>query len=83
MHEVATSQTNPERAYLSYYSGGLRVVEIEDRKLVEKGVHIEEGGSNLWGVEVFQDKGRELVATSDRDDGLRIYEYTPGFGPMP
>ena len=85
VHEVATSKVDPKRAYLSYYSGGLRVVDIEKGQLVEKGAYIETLGSNLWGVEVFNDAGRELVAASDRDNGLRIYEYRPGasfaFGP--
>ncbi|MCY7396215.1 MAG: hypothetical protein LH468_08725 [Nocardioides sp.] len=77
VHEVATSKQNAHVAYFSYYAGGFRVAEIEGDKLVEKGAYIEAGGSNLWGVEVFTQNGRELVATSDRDDGLRIMEYTP------
>ncbi len=43
---------------------------------METGAYIEEGGSNLWGVEAFSDGGRELIAVSDRDDGLRIFRYT-------
>ena len=63
-------------AYFSYYSGGLRVARIEAGELVEKGAYIEEDGSNLWGVEAFSDDGEELVAASDRDNGLRIFRYT-------
>ncbi len=76
VHEVATSKTRADLAYLSYYSGGLRVLRIENGELVEAGRYIEDGGSNLWGVEVFSDKGQELIATSDRDSGLRIFRYT-------
>jgi hypothetical protein len=76
VHEVATSQLNAKRMYFSYYSGGFRVVDIERNKLVEKGHLIADGGSNLWGVEVFQSGGKEYVAASDRDYGLVIFQYT-------
>ena len=62
VHEVATSQLNAKRMYFSYYSGGFRVVDIERNKLVEKGHLIADGGSNLWGVEVFQSGGKEYVS---------------------
>lgn len=77
VHEVATSQRHPERAYLSYYSGGFRVIDIVGDDVVEVGHYIGEGGNNLWGVQVFEHEGRELVAASDRDSGLWIFEYTP------
>ena len=88
VHEVASSHKDAKVAYLSYYSGGFRVVEVNaDEELVETGGYIESNGSNLWGVEVFEDGGKEYVATSDRDNGLRIMEYTPvnapGLGRMP
>jgi hypothetical protein len=41
-----------------------------DRRLIE------DGGSNLWGVEAFSDGGRDVIAVSDRHDGLRIFRYT-------
>ncbi|MCY7374320.1 MAG: hypothetical protein LH461_11620 [Spirochaetaceae bacterium] len=54
----------------------------EDRdgypELAEVGRFIDEGGSNLWGVEVFQSGGKEYVAASDRDFGLYIFRYTGG-----
>jgi len=78
VHEVATSPTDPTLAYYSYYSGGFRVTRIEDGRLVEKGRFIAEGGSNLWGVDVFRDGGTEYVAASDRDEGLYIFRYTGG-----
>jgi hypothetical protein len=76
VHEVATSPTQSSLAYYSYYSGGLRVTRIETGKLVEKGHLIDQGGSNLWGVDVFSDAGKEYVAASDRDKGLYIFRYT-------
>ncbi len=77
VHEVATSQMDASLAYLAYYSGGFRVIQIVDGEIVEVGRYIAEGGNNFWGVEVFQHEGRELVAASDRDSGLWIFEYTP------
>ncbi len=78
VHEVATSPTSPNLAYLSYYAGGFRVLEIRDNELVEVGSFIDRRGNDFWGVQVFQDGGRELVAASDRDFGLYIFEYTGG-----
>ena len=84
VHEVATSAKDSSVAYVSYYSGGLRVVDVEQAKgarggprIVEKAAHIDAGGSNFWGVEVFTLGGKEYVAASDRDLGLYLYEYTP------
>lgn len=78
VHEVAASQVDPRLLYFSYYSGGLRVAKITaDEKIQEVGRYIAPGGSNLWGVQVFKDAGKEYVATSDRDHGLWIFRYTP------
>ncbi len=82
VHEVATSIDDSRLAYFSYYSGGFRVARIvEDdpggAKLKEVGKFIDQGGSNFWGVEVFQGAdGQEYVAASDRDHGLYIFKYT-------
>jgi len=80
VHEVATSQADatPQRLYFSYYSGGFRVADIENGEIVEKGHFIDKGGSNFWGVEVFESGGEEYVAASDRDFGLYIFRYTGG-----
>ena len=78
VHEVATSAVDPTLAYYSYYTGGFRVTRVVKGKLVEKGHYIAEGGSNLWGVDVFRDGGMEYVAASDRDEGLAIFRYTGG-----
>ncbi len=77
VHEVATSQQVNNRLYFSYYSGGFRVCEIENDKIVEKGRYIDPAGNNFWGVQVFQRGGQEYVAASDRDFGLWIFKYNP------
>ena len=76
VHEVATSKQDDRLAYLSYYAGGFRVVRIDNGKLHEAGVFIDEDGNDFWGVEVFQRDGVEYVAASDRDYGLYIFRYT-------
>lgn len=76
VHEVATSHEDASLAYLSYYSGGFRVIRIVDDEIIEVGAYIAGGGNNFWGVEVFSHNDRELVAASDRDSGLWIFEYT-------
>jgi hypothetical protein len=77
VHEAATSPTVANRIYFSYYSGGFRVLEIQNEKLVEVGHMIDEGGNNFWGVQVFSQGGKEYVAASDMAYGLYIFEYTP------
>lgn len=76
VHEVATSPTQADLAYYSYYAGGFRVTRIVDDQLVETGHFIDEGGNNFWGVQAFQHDGQEYVAASDRDFGLYIFRYT-------
>ncbi len=76
VHEVATSHEDGALAYFAYYSGGFRIARIEDDELVEKGHFVDQGGSNIWGVEVFEHAGEEYVAASDRDKGLYIFRYT-------
>ena len=75
IHEVAMSQVENNLAYFAYYAGGFRVARIVDDELVEMGHFIDVGGNNFWGVQVFEHEGRELVAASDRDFGLYIFEY--------
>ena len=68
VHEVATDPTDPSLAYLSYYAGGLRAVQIQcggvpyttdmaltdtsTCELVEVGGYLDADGNNFWGVEV-------------------------------
>ena len=78
VHEVATSAVRNDLAYLSYYSGGFRVLRIAGEKLEEAGHFIDVGGNNFWGVQVFRSGNEELIAASDRDFGLYIFRYTGG-----
>jgi LVIVD repeat len=76
VHEVATSHVRNDLAYLSYYAGGLRMIKIDDGKIVEAGRFIDVRGNNFWGVQVFRHRGREYVAASDIDFGLYVFRYT-------
>lgn len=89
VHEVATDPNDPSLAYLSYYSGGLRAVQIQCSnpadnstcELVEVGGYLDPGGNNFWGVETIDNpaddpnvQGDEsLILASDRDSGLWIF----------
>ena len=77
VHEVATSQQNANLAYLAYYSGGLRIIDVSGGQIQEVGAFIDEGGNNFWGVETFVQDGVEYAALSDRDFGLYIFRYAP------
>ena len=81
VHEVAVDPQRNGIAYLSYYSGGLRVVSYNRNGIREVGRYIAEGGNNFWGVEAHRLPGRgagwgQLVLASDRDSGLWIFRYT-------
>lgn len=76
VHEIATSNVRNDLAYVSYYSGGFRVLKVVNDELVEVGAYVDAGGNNFWGVQVFSHGGQELVAASDRDSGLWIFKYT-------
>ena len=84
VHEVATDPTDPSLAYLSYYAGGLRALQIQCSnpadtstcELVEVGGYLDPEGNNFWGVEVIPDPenpGDVLILASDRDYGLFIF----------
>ena len=76
IHEFAT---DPQRnlAYSAYYAAGLRVFRFGEDGLTEVGRFIDEGGNNLWGIEQFTTpQGKRLIAASDRDYGLYLFEYT-------
>ena len=87
VHEVAVDPKRKGLAYLSYYSGGLRVIEYGKDGIQEVGSYIAEGGNNFWGVEHHElPKGKDksprgsndLILASDRDTGLWIFRYTGG-----
>ena len=85
VHEVATDPKAWNRAYLSYYSGGMRSMEIQcvnpadtsTCKLAEIGGYLDPKGNDFWGVEVIPDpsstSGGQLILASDRDYGLFIF----------
>jgi hypothetical protein len=77
VHEVAVSQRDENLAYLSYYAGGVRVIDVSNGEIEEVGAFIGEGGNNFWGVETFMRDGEEYAALSDRDFGLYIVKYAP------
>jgi hypothetical protein len=89
VHEVATDPNDPSLAYLSYYSGGLRAIQIqcsdpEDTstcELVEVGGYLDPEGNDFWGVEAIDNPNEDpdvegdetLILASDRDSGLWIF----------
>jgi hypothetical protein len=84
VHEVATDPTDSSLAYLAYYAGGLRALQIQCAdpadnstcELVEVGGYLDPEGNNFWGVEVIPDPanpGEVLILASDRDYGLFIF----------
>jgi hypothetical protein len=78
VHEVAMDGERNNIAYVSYYSGGLRVVKFGKRGIREVGAFIDEGGSNFWGVEMHKINGKRYVLASDRDYGLYIFKPYAG-----
>jgi len=82
VHEVATDPQDPKRAYLSYYAGGIRSLEIrctgggKKCELVEVGGYLDEDGNDFWGVETFVRDGQTIILGSDRDSGLWIFRRT-------
>lgn len=83
VHEVAVDPQNPSLAYLSYYSGGLRAVQIQCSnpadtatcQLVEAGSYLDPAGNDFWGVETFiGEDGMTYILASDRDSGLWIFK---------
>jgi PA domain/LVIVD repeat len=78
VHEVAVDPFKPDLAYLSYYSGGLRVIRYGADGLEEVGHYVDEEGNDFWGVQVHklrQLKKPTVILASDRDSGLWIFQY--------
>ena len=73
VHEVATHPIDAGRAYLSYYAGGLRALNIQGTELVEVGGYLDPLGNNFWGVEVLVRDGQTYILGSDRDSGLWVF----------
>jgi hypothetical protein len=78
VHEVATDP-DANLVYISHYALGMRVLEYTDTGFKEVGSFVERGGSNYWGVEVHNMNGKKYILGSDRDRGLRIFEYVKGY----
>ena len=84
VHEVATDPTDADLAYLSYYGGGLRAIQIQCADpadtstcdLVEVGGYLDPAGNNFWGVQVWThpETGEEYILASDMDSGLWIFQ---------
>lgn len=78
VHEVAVDPYKPNIAYLSYYAGGVRVLEYGASGLKEVGHYVDDEGNNFWGIEVHklrQLKKPTVILASDRDSGLWIFQY--------
>jgi hypothetical protein len=83
IHEVAMDP-DQNRAYSSYYAGGMRVFDFGEGGIEEIGHYVDDDGSNFWGVETFVPRGEaagdlageRLFAGSDRDFGIQIFRYT-------
>jgi hypothetical protein len=89
IHEVKTDpRPDANLGYISYYSGGFRVVRFNKKGIFEVGRFIDEGGNDFWGVFPIGDEtaghgypngvsgGNPYVLASDRDFGLYIFRYT-------
>ena len=78
VHEVAVDPSKRNLAYLSYYAGGMRVIEYGPDGLEEVGHYIDEDSNDFWGIEVHklrQLKKPTVILGSDRDGGLWIFQY--------
>jgi hypothetical protein len=79
VHEVATGRgLDADLAYFAHYSGGVRVTRFDATGIEEVGRFIDQGGNDLWGVQLTERfvNGRRVVAFSDRDYGLYLASYT-------
>jgi hypothetical protein len=74
VHEVATDP-DANLVYISHYALGMRVLRYSRTGLQEVGAFVEPGGSNYWGVEVHKFGGKKYILGSDRDRGLRIFQF--------
>jgi hypothetical protein len=81
VHEVATDRQDTRYAYLSYYAGGIRSLEIQcsgpSCELVEVGGYLDPMGNDFWGIETFVRDGVSYVIGSDMDYGIFIVKRKP------
>lgn len=84
VHEVATEKTDATRAFLSYYAGGIRAIQIRCTsptnvstcRLVETGGYLDPKGNQFWGIETFVRDGVTYAVGSDMDYGIFIVKRT-------
>jgi hypothetical protein len=79
VHEVATGRgPDANLAYFAHYSGGVRVARFDATGIQEVGRFIDQGGNDLWGVQLTDKfmNARRIVAFSDRDYGLYLASYS-------
>ena len=77
VHEVATDRQDPSYAYLSYYAGGIRAIQIQGTELVEVGGYLDPMGNDFWGIETFVRNGVSYAIGSDMDYGIFIVKRKP------
>jgi len=85
VHEVATEKADASRAFLSYYAGGIRAIQIRcaspnnvgSCRLVETGGYLDPNGNEFWGIETFVRSGTTYAVGSDMDFGIFIVKRTP------
>jgi hypothetical protein len=85
VHEVATEKADASRAFLSYYAGGIRAIQIQCSKprdvrtcrLAQTGGYLDPKGNQFWGIETFVRNGVTYAAGSDMDYGIFIVKRTP------
>ena len=84
VHEVATEKADAKRAFLSYYAGGIRAIQIRCSspnnagtcRLAETGGYLDPKGNQFWGIETFVRDGVTYAAGSDMDYGIFIVKRT-------
>lgn len=90
MHNVEADPLQPNRAFISWYSLGMRAVEwrpghlhnnllgegVVSWNVHEVGRFIAPDGSNFWGVHVTEIDGQQYVLGSDRNTGLWIFRFS-------
>jgi hypothetical protein len=80
----ATEKADAKRAFLSYYAGGIRAIEIRCSspsnvstcRLAETGGYLDPRGNQFWGIETFVRDGVTYAVGSDMDYGIFIVKRT-------
>lgn len=91
MHNVEADPAMRSRAYVSWYSLGMRAVDhrpghfhdgtgtgfgVYAENMHETGRYIDPRGSNIWGTTVYEhENGDTYILASDRNLGLQIFTF--------